>query len=299
MILSATSHLIEIVTDATATTNEMQWNSYYADNTTTAFTPGASSGLTTGATAATIVSSPASSTQRQVKYISIFNNDTVAHLTTVRFDDGTNERILVKILLQVGETLEYNQSQGWRVLDPYGIRKEGTMLSMPKPFAYENMGFNAANISATRTLTSTSSFAQYLGRAEYGYTQCLLRYRTTTAAATVTWAEVAIASGTFAIGANQSLTTRGFTSATGNFTATAGIKQNSITLTGISAGMDLWAILGNEASTAAVVRAGLADNLQSGFASAATARPSTMSANTTFTLSADTDAMLWLACSFS
>ncbi len=297
MILATTSSLIEISLDTAAVTNEMQWNSYWADNTTTTFTPGSSSGLSSGTSEVSIVGSPAGSTQRQIKYISVFNSDTVAHLTTIQFDDGTNERVLCRVLLQVGETLSYTQANGWRVIDLYGIRKEGSVLSIPKPFAYENVGFNAANITTVRTITSTNTYAFYLGRAEYSYSQCTLRYRVTTGAATITWAEVAIASGTFAIGANQSLTRRGHVDASGSF-ASAGIKSNVIGLTGVTAGMDLYALLGNEASTAVIMRGGLADNLQTGFASAAVARPSTMSANTTFTLASDTDAQLWLAASF-
>lgn len=298
MILADTNDLIEIVSDATATTNELQWSSYYADHTTTTLTPAASNGLTNGTTPVTLVGSPAASTQRQVKFVSIFNNDTVVHLITVRFDDGTNERILCRILLQVGETLQWTQEYGWRVIDPYGIRKEGTVLSIPKAAVYQNVGFNAANITGTRTITSTNTMAQYLGKAEYAYTSCQLRYRITTAAATITWAEVAIASGTFNLGGNQTLTTRGFTDVSGSINST-GLKQTTVALTGVTAGMDLYALIGNQAVTAAVVRAGLGDDITTGFASAAVARPSTMAGGTTFTLAANSDSMIWWAATFS
>lgn len=299
MILADTSDIIEIVLGNAVSTNEFQYNSYYADHTSSAFTPGATSGTSNGTSAVTIVSSPGSSTQRQVKYITIYNNDVIANYITVRFDDGTNERILIKILMQPGETLEYNQHQGWRVIDSYGNRKDSVFLSIPKPFVFEAVGFNAANTTTARTITSTSTVAQYLGRAEFGYTSCKLRYRTTTAAGTVTWAEAAIASGTFNLGGNQTLTTRGYADTSGTYAESTGVKETTITLTGVKAGQDLYALFGNQAGTAVGLRAGLADNLTSGFVSSATARPSTMSADTTFTLGADTDAMLWVSCSFS
>lgn len=296
MLLTDTNDLIEIVLTVAVATNEFQFNSFYVDHTSSSLTPGASNGTTNGTTAVTAVNSPSASTQRQVKYLTIYNNDTISNILTVRFDDGTNERNIIKIILQPGETLEYVANKGWRIFDPYGIRKEGSNLSVPKPKLLVNPGF-VLNTVGTRTLTSTQTVASYIGRAEYPYTSAILIYRMTTGMATITWAEVGIASGTFNMGGDQTLTTRGFTDVSAIANST-GIKNTTVSLSGVKTGMDLYCMIGVNATTPGIVRAGLGDDITSGVLSAATARPSTMSANTSFTLAANTDTQIWWSVYF-
>src|SRR5690606_38749147 len=85
----------------------------YVDITTSAFTPGASLTSLNGTTDVTIVAAPVASTTRQVKYINIFNADTVAHTITVQHDDNGTERILWKGLISAGATLSWTPENGW------------------------------------------------------------------------------------------------------------------------------------------------------------------------------------------
>jgi hypothetical protein len=154
--------------------------------------------------------------------------------------------------------------------------------------------FNHANLTATKTCTSNTSFAVYLGRADAAYTSVVVRLRVTTAAGTITWAEVAIATGTPSPGGNAALTRRGFTD-TAAIVNSLGQKSITVSVSGIAAGDDIWAIVGAQATTALAVRAGLADDLQlGGQASAAATRPSTMGAGTTFTIEGATAACPWV-----
>lgn len=156
------------------------------------------------------------------------------------------------------------------------------------------VGFLAANLTATKVITSTNSFAVYMGRAGAAYTTITLRLRVTTAAATITWAEVAIATGAPVLGGNPSLTRRGFTN-TAAIVNSAGQKSIAVTVSGIAAGDHLWAIIGNQATTAAVIRGGLADDLQAGTQASVVVRPSLMATPQTFTLEGATAVCPWIA----
>jgi hypothetical protein len=98
------------------------------------------------------------------------------------------------------------------------------------------------------------------------------------------------------IGGAAALTTRGYIDASGtsHLGVSTGIKTSAISVTGVSAGMHLWAVFGAQATTAAVVRGALADDIQSGFfQSVATTRPSTMAAATAFAVEGATTVPVW------
>jgi hypothetical protein len=116
----------------------------------------------------------------------------------------------------------------------------------------------------------------------------------TTAAGTITWAEVAIATGTPSPGGNPALTRRGFTDVAAVVNS-LGQKSITVNVSGIAAGDDIWAIVGAQATTALAIRAGLADDLQlGGQASRAATRPSTMASPETFTIEGATAACPWV-----
>ena len=48
--------------------------------------------------------------------ISIYNKDTVSATVTIKTDDGTTERIIVKQLLASGETLAWERGSGWQIV---------------------------------------------------------------------------------------------------------------------------------------------------------------------------------------
>lgn len=154
--------------------------------------------------------------------------------------------------------------------------------------------FQCANLTATKACTSNTSFAVYMGKADAAYTSVVVRLRVTTAAATITWAEVAIATGTPAPAGNPSLTRRGFTDVSAVVNS-LGQKSITVSVSGIAAGDDIWVVFGAQATTALAVRAGLADDLQlGGQASVAATRPSTMATPTTFTIEGATAACPWV-----
>lgn len=117
MYLSATTHSIEIVTDASATTTEPTFVASFHDITASGMTIPQSSnqGSTVGTTDTTMVSAPGATTTRQITHISIFNSDSVARTIRVYKDISGTEYNLCTALLQVGDTLEWSRETGWHI----------------------------------------------------------------------------------------------------------------------------------------------------------------------------------------
>ena len=74
----------------------------------------------------TILAAPRQDFVRDTQRISIYNKDTASVTVTVKTDDGTTERILIKATLLTLETLNWEKGLGWYALDANGNRKEVT-----------------------------------------------------------------------------------------------------------------------------------------------------------------------------
>jgi len=122
IILDNTTEILELTTTAAVSTDVYV---SFADITTTAFTGGAQDTNISTATTTTILSAPAASTQRQVKYVAIRNRSTTASQTvTVKHDTSGTERYLTAdVVLSAGETLTYTQDLGWVVKNKTGLDK--------------------------------------------------------------------------------------------------------------------------------------------------------------------------------
>jgi hypothetical protein len=142
-----------------------------------------------------------------------------------------------------------------------------------------------AGTNNTAAFTSQVCYAQYLGKADKSHTTVNVVLNVTTLmGATITYAEVAIATGPLVWDTDAVLTTRGFldTSAVWN---TTGIKKHAITCAGISPGDDMWALFSVQTSGAfPLFRAALPEQFGMGMhQNKAATRPSTMAAASTFT----------------
>lgn len=294
LVLDATTKKIQAKLASAPTTSNLEVATAYADITTTSFTPANNLTTISGNTDTDIISAPGASTQRQIKYISVYNCDTETHSLTIKIDNsGTDYRIWNGTLAS-GERLEFVDGIGFRTFDAQGNQRMQTAFVFPHPNPRPGVGIDAANLTAVKTLTNSSTFAYYMGRADEAFTNIVLRFRVTTAAATITYAEVAIASSPLlTIAGNTSLTRRGYTDTSAIVNST-GQKSVNVSVDGITVGMHLWALFSSNATTAQIVRGALADDLQSGFFQAATStRPSTMSGGTNFTVEGATTVPVW------
>ena len=116
LILDTINRKIEIVLAGAITTNQLPFTASYVDITPTTFTGDTNDGTSNSTTPVTMVAAPASSTQRQLKFVNIYNADTVAANVTVRLNDNGTTYVLVKETLQPGYTLQFIDSAGWSVL---------------------------------------------------------------------------------------------------------------------------------------------------------------------------------------
>ena len=120
IILDATTKSLEIVLGGAVATNQLPVCTEYVDTTTTAFTPIHNDTASNNTTPVTIVAAPASSTQRAIKAINVYNRDTASVTVTIQYNNNGTTRIMVKIALAADSTLFYTDAEGWRVITTAG-----------------------------------------------------------------------------------------------------------------------------------------------------------------------------------
>jgi hypothetical protein len=114
IVLDSTLRKLEIVLAGAITTNQLPFVASYQDST---LAPAATNqGASNSTTAVTLVAAPASGVQRRLKYLSIYNADTVSATVTVRLNDNATLRTIVNIALPSGSTLNFVHGAGWSVL---------------------------------------------------------------------------------------------------------------------------------------------------------------------------------------
>lgn len=118
LLLASTSDLLRVVTSAAVTTDV---HASWVDLNGSTVTPGRTNTLITTATTTTVVPSPAASTYRTVKTLTIRNRHaSTSQDVTVVHSDGTNVPELIKVTLPAGGVLHYHESAGFWVTDAFG-----------------------------------------------------------------------------------------------------------------------------------------------------------------------------------
>jgi len=122
-ILNTTTDKIEVILGGTITTNQLPCYCSWRDRTATTFIAGRTLINTNSGTAVDITGSPASSTQRIIDEINVFNADTVNAVITVRFNANGTTYTLFKATLAPNETIVYQDGEGFYVTASTGARK--------------------------------------------------------------------------------------------------------------------------------------------------------------------------------
>lgn len=124
IILNSATSKIQLGIANTVTTNDLNIVCNWVDMATQSFAP---ESLTTTINGGSIdiLAAPATNHQRQLKYLSVYNNDTVASIVTVSYSDNANLRSLSKVTLQTGDCLYYIDSDGFSVTDASGSIRTG------------------------------------------------------------------------------------------------------------------------------------------------------------------------------
>ena len=119
--LSSTSDIIRVVTAAAL---NVDVHASWVDLSGSTVTPARKNTKISTATTTTVVTSPAASTVRNVKLLTVTNMDaTTAQFITIQHYDGTNAVELWSAILSASETVEFTEGQGFRVLTNAGAEK--------------------------------------------------------------------------------------------------------------------------------------------------------------------------------
>lgn len=255
MIINNTTEVIEFFLGGTVTSQQASFLCSFNELSATTITPLETNGLSNNTTAVTLMGSPSSGLQRQLRQLSIKNNDTSNMTITIRFNDGSNTRILYKPTLQPGDQIFYSELDGWTVMDSFGQKELSTVHVVQKggirPF---EMYYNNA-AAGTVTLANSNYPIISICKAEKNYSSITLSYRITTAAATITFCELAIyrVAQPMGVGTQQALQRLGFVDTSGVWNS-LGNKTTTITLTGCKKGDDLYAVFASQSTTTPVFR---------------------------------------------
>jgi hypothetical protein len=112
ILLTGTSDLVQIVTSAAVT---IDVHASWVDNSASAVTPGRTNTAITTATTTTVVGSPASGVQRNLKTLHVCNKHASTPCdVTVRHTDGTTIVELCKVTLVAGAILQYIDKEGFK-----------------------------------------------------------------------------------------------------------------------------------------------------------------------------------------
>lgn len=295
MILSGTTDTLELVTSTTASTD---WSIAWVDHTAALGSPGSAQGNVASATTTLVAGAPGAGASRQIKALAVVARGGAQTVRLQKDVSGTEYWLSPTVSLQAGEALTWTDHGGWQQLDANG-RPRVSAINPLRAGVLMAQHFASANLTTAKTITSNSSFAVYVGRAPAALASVQARYRVTTAAATITWAEVAIAKGAINVGGNPTLTVVGFA----NVSAVVNSLGQKTTTINVSAGQsilegdDLWFIVGNSATTALQVRGqSIADDLQVGLQASLATRPSSNVGTTqAYTIEGATTVAAWAA----
>ena len=110
IILDSTLKSLEIKLAGGITTSQLPYVLGYVDllaSDQSVSAVGSNDGVTNDATAVPILAAPIAGHTRQVKFLSVFNGDTVAAVLTLQYNDNGTPRVITKVTLDVGDNFIY------------------------------------------------------------------------------------------------------------------------------------------------------------------------------------------------
>lgn len=233
----------------------------YTDVTSSASTPGSYTTQTNSLTQVDVLAAPAASTQRIVHSINI-NNTAGTYLFTLSYSDNGTLRSIWSGYLDQYDTLHYDERGGLSIIDNYGRLGQSSTRDNFVPLVTFPVEHDAVGLTSTFATGTGACLWQYIGRALSSHNGAAVRYRVTTAATVITWAEAAIYRGSPDLGGTAYLDLLGYADISGAVGST-GQKTSSITLSGTQEGDHLWMCWGIvNSGTGLVLRACQYDNNQ-------------------------------------
>ena len=121
ILLSGASDVLRVVTTSAATVDVVAG---FADYATGAVTPGNQKTAISSAATTTIVAAPGASIQRTIRFLSVRNRHaTTASTATLEVFNGTTAYAVYQVTLAAGESLLYDEANGWQYVSAFGMPK--------------------------------------------------------------------------------------------------------------------------------------------------------------------------------
>lgn len=130
LLLASTSDLLRVVSSSTS---DLDVQANWADLSSGSVTPGRTNTAISTATTTTVVGSPAASTYRTVKQMSIRNKGGSTNVVTITHTDGTTAVEVIEATLAPDCSLQYHESAGWWVTDTQGRAVVVNMTNVGSP----------------------------------------------------------------------------------------------------------------------------------------------------------------------
>jgi hypothetical protein len=162
MILDSASKTIQISLSSSVSATQLACIAAWADITATSFTAGSSDTQTNGTSVVSLVGAPATSTQRQIKYLSVYNADTASATVTITLNDSSTLRPIIKVTLLPGYSLQFRES-GWQVFDTFGSQLQTSQVSAAGGTNQIQYNTGGALAGSSNLIWSSTSNAVVLG----------------------------------------------------------------------------------------------------------------------------------------
>lgn len=268
--LSATNMSLEVLLGGAVTTSQWEVVTAFVDITPTTYVPTGLATVTNSATPVTVVAAPAASTQRQVKYLSMYNADTVSGTVTVRINTGGTTRRTRVVTLATLESLVWD-GVTWKAYTAAGAEKidTGAVSASSAPNVFDAMSQRVLMSPLMGVngfiMSSGVGYFAYVGQVATAITVKFVELIVSTAGAGAQVAELGIFSTPSAPNkANQSLTKLAATGTIGALTATGAIRNTASFAQAVSVGTHLWAGMRSAMATTQPQVLGLASDFAEG-----------------------------------
>lgn len=129
LFLDTTTKSLEVLLGGAPATNQLPFVVGYVDVLTTDMSVSAISeadGVTNSGTAVTMVSAPAASHTRQLKFLSLRQADTAPVTATIRVNNNGTFREVCKFVLAVDDVLYFVDGEGFKVMTSAGALRNST-----------------------------------------------------------------------------------------------------------------------------------------------------------------------------
>lgn len=141
--LNNPNHILQVLLSGAITTNQAPVSIGYSEGEGTRARDKSATSQTNSGTAVDLLTG--SRDGRKVKEFNLYNADTVAITATIRIKESASVlRTLQKVTLQTGESLVYNEQEGWYATDVNGNRKTNQPASSGASSTADSKGDSAA-----------------------------------------------------------------------------------------------------------------------------------------------------------